>query len=390
MTRLRRPAILFSYTSSAPVRAAVWALIIALLPATLPATLFSEALAADRVVLRNLEIISDRTVVSFDEDGVRLDNDRVITWDEIERGSVEETKQKEFDQLLEELGGPLYRIRQRLKVGDYEGLLEHAEAVYPRYVDRSSSTAYMVFQSLMWARIAAGQREAAVEPYFRSLQYLATSNDRTALPGQRQLQYDAATGMTPALVPVWFDADAAKAVLPKVYEAIMSLKQRPEGIYIYYGTLTLAAGDADTASRMFNAVKGEQRATAEWRDIALAQLEVTAGKPGPAVARLQAPAEKLLPQNRPAAIYWLGRSSIASSDERIRREGVLQLLQLPAVYGKSHPELAGAGLYEAMRTLDALDDAKASVAVRKELLIRYAHTIHAAKVKTETGILNDE
>src|SRR4051794_10343566 len=82
----------------------------------------AAACSADRLILRNLDIITDRTITAFDEDGLLLDRPRDggtdrITWDEVERGKVA-LDQSRFDTLLAKLGPPLYRIRQRLKVGD--------------------------------------------------------------------------------------------------------------------------------------------------------------------------------------------------------------------------------------------------------------------------------
>ena len=71
-------------------------------------------------------------------------------------------QQARFDQLLTELGGDLYRVRQRLAVGDWAGLLPHAEALEGRYAGRRSETAYMVFQALMWSRLAVGQARSGV------------------------------------------------------------------------------------------------------------------------------------------------------------------------------------------------------------------------------------
>src|SRR4051794_28875506 len=84
--------------------------------------LAATADSADRLILRNLDIITDRTVTALDEDGLILDAARAngsnrITWDEVERGKVAFDPTR-FDALLAELGPPLYRIRQRLKIGD--------------------------------------------------------------------------------------------------------------------------------------------------------------------------------------------------------------------------------------------------------------------------------
>src|SRR5262245_30496673 len=78
---------------------------------------FPCSVFADRIVLRNLKIVTDRTVASFDVDGVKLDDGSVLGWDEIERATIDGDKQDAFDKQLLELGGPLYRIRQRLSTG---------------------------------------------------------------------------------------------------------------------------------------------------------------------------------------------------------------------------------------------------------------------------------
>lgn len=340
---------------------------------------------ADRIILRNLTSISDRKVTSFDEDGVKFESGDPVTWDEVEKGTVEPARQAAFDKMLKELGEPLFHIRRRLKVADYDGLLRPAESVYPRFAGKKSETAYMVAQALMWARMAAGKREGAVEPYLRSFECLRGTKGMAAnLPGDRRLTFEADTAISPELPPVWFDAKSAKEAMPSVFEAVKSMQDpRPEGARIYYGTLALAAGDFENAQRVLSGIKGENRTVAELRDIAQAQQEIQSGKPGPALVKLTVDIDGLSPQNQPIGLYWLGLSKVGRKEEPARREGVLLLLNLPALYGRSHPELAGAGLYQAMHALEAMSDTKGSNAVRKELLARYAHTVHAAKVKGE-------
>jgi hypothetical protein len=241
----------------------------------------------------------------------------------------------------------------------------------------------MVFLSLMWGRLAAGRREAAVEPYLRCYWQLrsgaVTSPDA---PGQRRLRFDAETALSPELVPVWFDGDAAREAMPGVLRAVAEMKRPcPDGARIYYATLALAAGQGDEAERVLSGASGERPATAEWLVIARAQREVLEGRSGPAVAQLESAIHGFSKANQPAALYWLGMSKTARQEAPTRREGVLHLLYLPALYGKEQPELAGAGLFHAMVALDKLGDPRGSMAVRKELLLRYAHTVHAARVQ---------
>jgi hypothetical protein len=348
--------------------------------------------AEDRIILRNLNVITGKTVVGFDEDGVRLDDGTRIGWDEIERGRVRAEQQAAFDRTLEELGEPLYRIRQRLTVGDYPGLLTHAEAVYGRYVRRRSPTAYMVAQALMWARTAVGRREEAVEPYLRCYTYLRSlPESQVDLPGRRRLRFDGETGMSPELIPVWFDSQAAGSALPGVLATISEMPPpRPEGTRVYYGTLALASGSLDRGASVLGGMQGGHPVLAELRDIGLAQREVTAGRPGPAVSQLAGRFDRLTPANKPLAIYWLGMARATAPQETAQREGVLELLHLPALYGRQYPELAAAALFQAMESLTAWGDESGRRAVRRELLDQYRQTYHAARVAAELSPKQDD
>jgi hypothetical protein len=360
--------------SAISVAAVVWAAL--LWSAHVPAL-------AERVILRNLEVISGKRVLGFDEDGLRLDDGTRIAWEQVERAQVSPEQQAAFDRMLNEIGTQLYRLHQRLAVGDHRGLLEHAEALYPRYVGRDSEAAYVVFQSLMWGRLATGQREAAVEPYVRAFDYLQRRRpEDVRLPGQRRLSFDRQTGMSAELVPLWFDAQACRAALPGVLRAVSEMAEpRPEGMRIYYGTLALTAGQWEEARRVLAGVQGLQPKLAELLTIAVAQGEVLAGASGDALRRLEETSSRLAPENRPLALYWLGRSKLAESDPDQRRVGMLQLLELPALYGERYPEVAAAGLYHAMSAFAQDQNVTAQAAVRRELLSHYKQTYHAEQVR---------
>jgi hypothetical protein len=239
----------------------------------------------------------------------------------------------------------------------------------------------MVTQSLMWARLAVGRREEAVEPYLRCYGYLRTVNPaELSLPGKRRLRFDSETGMSPELMPIWFDAKAANAVLPSVLKAITDIPApRPEGTRVYYGTLALAAGEVERGVSVLRGIEGRDPALAELRDIAAVQREVQSGQAGPAVGALTGKLRSVSAVNKPLVIYWLGAAKLLSEDRSDQRDGVLQLLHLPAIYGKQTPELAAAALYQAMAAFQAWQDDAGRAAVRRELVEQYSQTYHAAK-----------
>jgi hypothetical protein len=134
------------------------------------------------------------------------------------------------------------------------------------------------------------------------------------------------------------------------------------------------------AERALAGITEDGAGSSQLVSLAKAQAEILAGKPGPALSRIETSLESLSAENRPVALYLLGMAQVASSEESERRAGVLRLLHIPALYGDAAPELGGAALHQAMETLAKLDDVKGSVAVRKELLERYGHTYYAKQV----------
>ena len=355
--------------------------------------LTSTAYSADLIILRNLSRIADRTVAAFNEDGVRLDNGRVVSWDAIERGRISEG-QAAFDKMLSELGLPLYRIRQRLKVGDYPGVLEHAEKLYPRYAGRNSPTAYMVAQALMWGRLAQGRREEALEPYLMCYDYLRSlppGTDLSAiLPGARRLKYHLESGLSLDLTPLWFDSQMAQKTLPGVLNTIRRMKApRPAGTRIYYGSLALAAGQDEQGAKIVQEMQTNQRLLIELREIVLSQYDIRQNRASDAADRLEPLIEDVTPENRPLALYWLGRAQTAAPQPKLAQEGALNLLHLPALYGRKRPELAAAGLYHAMQALSRQGDSAGSVAIRKELLQHYVSTHHAQLVRKQLSPSRD-
>lgn len=346
----------------------------------LPAIASPGASAADRLILRNLDFILDRTVVALDEDGATLDAPLAdgatrLSWDRIERGKVA-LDQARFDELLTEIGLPLFRVRQRLKSQDYAGLAAPAEQLYPKFAGRTSPAALSVAQAAMWSRLATGRWEAAVEPYLRTVELLRGGTlAADEVPGTRRLAVELATGLSSELVPVWHDPAAAKESLSSVQQAIRDMAQpRPAGVYVYYATLALAAGESAEAERVLPFISGDSPELAAWRQVILAQREVLAGSLGESASRLAAELSTMPATVRPAALYWVGRSRLVSSDESVVRDGLLDLLAIPAEYPRGDAELAAAALYLAAEQLDKVKDERGAAAIRQELGRQYSHT----------------
>lgn len=338
-----------------------------------------EALAADRLILRNLDLVRGRTVAAFDEDGVVLDaaladGSSRLTWDQIERGKVA-LDQARFNGLLAELGLPLFRVRQRLKIGDVRGAGEVAESLYGRFAERKGSSAFLICQAVLWSRLGSGRSEEAVEPALRCVELLRSKAASVAeLPGVRRPKFDLETGLAAELPPVWLDGAAAKSVLPKVEQAIRGMAQpRPVGAYLYYATLAVAAGETAEAERVLPLVATHSNAAA-LGDLVRAQQEMISGRGGAAVERLRSSRGGLPIACQSAASFVLGRADLQTADADRQRDGLLELLTIAAGRSDEQRELTAAALYHAAGGLDKLKDVAGAAAVRAELAGRFVDT----------------
>lgn len=343
--------------------------------------------AADRIVLRNLDTITDREVRSFDEDGVRLDDDRIIFWDGIERATVAR-RSGDFGRMLSELGEPLYRIRQRMKIGDLQGVSEPAERLCATYAGRRGELAFLVMQAAMWSRTARGERESAVAASIECYAILREHPEYAQrLPGSRRPRFDAATGLFADLLPIWLDSCCAKEGYRAARSAAERLEEpRPDGIRFYLGSLALAGEDREQANRYFNSMSGTDSVSIELRILSRALLAIDAGDFPTAANELRARPE-YSPTTRALSWYWGGLAGLRTA---AHREGALDLLQLAALEGDSEPEVAAAALFHAGEYFERVGETRASVAVRKELWARFDGTRFARGLRSATNIPDSE
>ena len=76
------------------------------------------------IILRDLSLIEGREIKSFDLQSIELDDGTELSWDQVFRATVQPDRQAEFDQNIKEIGLPLFRLRQRIAIGDWNRLNE--------------------------------------------------------------------------------------------------------------------------------------------------------------------------------------------------------------------------------------------------------------------------
>jgi hypothetical protein len=293
--------------------------------------------------------------------------------------------QSRFDQLLAELGPPLFRLHLRLRLADVRGAGEPAELLYPRFATRGGPAALAVCQAVMWSRLAAGQREAALEPYLRVWNLLQQGARLDDLPGTRRPQIDPASGLVAELSPLFFDRPQASLHWPQVEALVAQLPTPPEGLRLYAAALAAAAGQPEAAQRHMAEVHSPRMPVAGWKQVLLALTELDAGNTKAAAAQLASLRDPLPPACRGAALLVRGRIDTQSDDPRQVEEGLLELLTLPAAYASQSPELAAAGLYEAALAFAKLKEETEAAVVRRELATRWPASFHARQLGVNAG-----
>ena len=350
---------------------------------SLPVGIAPSAPADELVVRPNLH--HDRKIYSFDEDGVRFGPGiRPIGWDDIVSGTVA-TGQASFDRLRQELGGPLYEMRSGLENGKYLPLLESAESLFPRFAERHSNSAYLVAQTLMWARLAAHRPEDAIEPYFVCVTLRLTLKDLSALPGPRHLKYDSHTGQSPALPLAGFDRGRAKAALPLAQARLRRLGNgSPPGLRLYIAGLALAANEPSIAEAELTAFPSPTRPVSEIVDALRAHATFLRGKKSQAISSLERLHKECLPSNRCLVDYLCGTARLEAGIGN-RADGVIDLLNVAALHGEDQPALAAAALYSAQKALREQHDDGSARAVQIELLRAFPESDHGARLLAELG-----
>jgi hypothetical protein len=336
--------------------------------------------AADRIIFRDLTIQSKRTVVSFDVDGVVLDNGTVLAWDRIKQATIGGDQQL-FDQRLTQLGLPLLRIRQRLRTEDYRGALEPGEKLLPLYMGRRSESAFIVMLAATWGRIASGRNEDALVPYLHCLDWLRSrGEDKVPWPGPRRLATDLETGICQDLPPLWTDKAAAKKVLADVGRAVGAMQRPwPPGVRIYYASLARAA---DAEDRLNSALRDLPNTTfwQLYRAIAVSPTTDVG-----MVQRLQVGIDEGDPMQRSLALYWLGRMTLDDGSTIEQDTALVRLIRVAALFGGDYPDVASESLLLVMRHLQETGDAVGAVSVRREILERYRTTAAADQIQRKSG-----
>ncbi len=299
------------------------------------AELFSQT-----IVLRDLSIISDATVRSVEDEGLLLSSGQRIPWDRILQAEIDDAFQQQLNDRIEQVGLPLFRIKQRLLVSDFSGAFEIAE---PLYLDGPSlpgnAANFLLCKSVMMGRIESGQYAAAVEPMLRSVEFQSKCTDGS-LDSFSHLLFEATelrTEVCDELLPIWPDVEQAKIELERLMDsdAITRIMESFPAAAIYLASMAAQTEQYDLVQRWDQTFRAES--LRRWRVVMQSSFVRNSYR------RIMSDAEGAL---RVVAMYLWATDQNSGEQNADRR--VLKLLTIVANYQQQFPVAARISLQAAI------------------------------------------
>lgn len=309
------------------------------------------------------------------QDGPRSSSKVIIGWDRVR--DVEGAFAGEA-QAYEQVATDAWRARYRLERGDTVAAEPIFERLFERYRGESGPTAAIIAEGLLACRLHRGAQAGAVEPWL-SLMMAEAERARGPVWFERDRSesmervIDPATGLAPALPPIWLDSPASRAIASSSEPGELNLDDPQERqvatslASLYRFAARFEAGHDEEMPRYArgsNAVSlvadivkaraGNERERANARESLQVRIDRERGTWVEAWCRV-----------------GLGRSLLSELDPEQRRLGVVQLLHVPARFREDQAYLAGLALAEAIVALEDLGDDVAAGVLRRDLFEGY-------------------
>jgi len=300
-------------------------------------------------------------VVERDASG-RASRTSVVGWDRVRevRGPLAGEASK-----FAEVAESAFRARIRLERGDVVSAEPLYEKLFREYRGKRGVMSSAVAAGLLRCRLSRGAQASAVEAWVESLR------GPGGLGSLGAEEVDAATGLCPALPPMWLASPA-----------VASLASSAE----------LAGAGEESKDRA--GVLGRQYVSAARREMGLAALEMPSGTADEGVRLVmeivksrsedagqrqegrRALAERLEAKSPEWMQAWarvaIGRSLLMEEDAEKRREGVISLVYVASRGSEKEAYLGGVALASAALGLESLGDSKGASLLASELMERYA------------------
>ncbi len=338
---------------------------------------------AVELILRDLSRIKTPSI-RFDEQGVFLPNGTHYDWGQVLTAELDADRQRQFQEFVQQLGLPLFRIRRRLNDRDWNSLSEVVEPVYARQQQDAAAGSsrrlnYVVALATFYSRLQQGNRTGAVAPFLEACRIRREANWTTGIAADIDLtSEEVQTLFTTGLLPIWFDEAEGLAVKSSLQSLPLEETTLP-GPLIYGAAALIVSGPLDQAIQVLSKLARSTEPTVrQWLPVLQVQLEIKRGINGPATAAMRESDHELSGPLRATSSYLLARQMSKIQDDY--DAVVLDLLQIPANWGDSLKELSAAALYHAALLAGQAGRADEAAIYRSELSNHFKKTHHGKLV----------
>ncbi len=323
------------------------------------------------------------TVAGYDEDGVRLTDGTIVSWDRIAQVQFEPADQARADQLLQTIGQPLFQVRWRLQIGDFGGAEQAAKSVPDAVKHRRSEGALLIHLANMAANIEQGDLLVAAIHWVRALD-LMTENPtwRDQIPENLKLPSDQATMLHQQIIPVWNADEGAKELWPQVEDLLREVKftALPPIAQVYLVTIAIDLRQFDIAKQWLILAARESPA---WSAALTHKLLIESGDRPPDPRPFNVEATDWPDDVKAVAIFWLAAKDLGSPNIPVSERAAIDMLSIPAKYQTEFPELAAEALAAVAQRRKALGDEVSAEKLYKEIQFNYSRTNAARRLTIE-------
>ncbi len=335
---------------------------------------FSPIARADRLLRRGNEATLEGRAVQVDDNGVLFRTTRgpetvdvLITWDRIRSLESDRTAFAESFEQRRAMAENLWRARTRIERQDYAAAEPLLEPLFAQTMNRTDATALTVAEGLLRCRLARGARAAAVIPWLEMHRLLDGGLKPTAYSAMLPI-VDAQTGVCPQLPPLWTRSVGVEQLLAELGQYVVDAPNTERLAVLYARAVRLALGLPVQDPTIF------YHADESWqRDPALLILTTMVAaieqvQPFPIdVDRTFSRLDREEGPLTPWAWFARGQTRLTTPDLDTQREGLVDLLTLPARYRETHAYLCGFAIDFAARAFERLGRTADAASLRADL-----------------------
>ncbi len=338
----------------------------------------APAVRADRLFERGTSSPIEGRALEVDDAGVRFrvsrgneNTDVLVTWDRVR---YLETDRESFAEAFGRMQGfseRLWRARSRVERQDYAAAEPILDPMFAEMMNRTDPTALIVAEGLLRCRLARGARAAAVIPWLEMHRLLDSGLKRTAYLDMHPI-VDPQSGVCLQLPPIWTRTVGVEQLLADLghYVPDSPTTERIASLYGRAAQLALGLRVQDSAL-FYHADDSWQRDPAT---LIITAMVAAIEKIRPFPIDIDRTFSRLYREEgllSPWAWYVRGLVRVAVPDLNTQREGLVDLLTLPAKYREEHSYLAGFAIDAAARTLESLGRSEPAASLRNELRLDY-------------------